>query len=83
MTLAIDQDISVELDSNRTLWLTEISRQTFYDQGLESLESDDGLFIALEDITNGTFEVLAKAASATTGAHLLHLLAAQLHPRAV
>ncbi|HEX7851000.1 MAG TPA: hypothetical protein VF485_14820 [Sphingomonas sp.] len=83
MTLAIDQDISVQLDASRTLWLTEISRQTFHDQGLESLESDDGLFIALEDITNGTFEVLAKAASARTGFDLLNLLAFQMRTRAV
>lgn len=83
MTLAIDQDISVQLDANRTLWLTEISRQTFCDQGLESLESDDGLFLALEDITAGTFQVLAKVASATTGIDLLNLMAPQLKIRSV
>lgn len=81
MTFAIDEDISVQIDAARTLWLTEISRRTFDNQGLESLESDDGLFIALEDITHGTFEVLAKAASASTGLHLLQILATNLRPR--
>jgi hypothetical protein len=60
------------------LWLTEISRRTFCDQGLDSLESDDGLFIALEDLAGGTFEVLAKVASPRCGFDLLSLFASQL-----
>ena len=83
MTFAIDQDHSVQIDASRTLWLTEISRHTFQDQGLEGLESDDGLFIALEDTTNGTFVVLAKAASSTMGLNLMQLVASQYRPRAI
>ena len=83
MTLAIEQDISVQLDANRTLWLTEISRKTFQEQSLESLESDSGLFIALEDIALGTFDVLAKVASPQLGQSLLDILAFRLVPRVV
>jgi hypothetical protein len=83
MTLAIDDDLSVQVDDNRTLWLTEISRETFCDQGLESLESDSGLFVVLEDIKKGTFDILAKAASPSTGAELLNLFAFALGPRIV
>jgi hypothetical protein len=75
MTLAIDQDLSVNIDNCRTLWLTEISRFTFRDQGLESLESDGGLFVVLEDTSSGAFDILAKAASPATGARLLTLFA--------
>lgn len=83
MISAIDDDLSVNLDSSRTLWLTEISRQTFCDQALESLESDSGLFVVLEDTTTGAFEVLAKAASPTMGQLLLNLFAARLGPQVV
>jgi hypothetical protein len=83
MTLDIDNDLSVKLDSSRTLWLTEISRQTFTDQGLESLESDDGLFIVLEDTMNSSFDILAKAASPACGIELLNLFAFRTRPRAV
>ena len=83
MTSAIDDDLSVEVDDARTLWLTEISRKTFSDQGLESLESDNGLFVVLEDTINGTFNILAKAASPTSGAELLNLFASTLRPRVV
>lgn len=83
MTLAIDSDLSVRVDDSRTLWLTEISRKTFRDQGLESLESDSGLFIALEDTTRGSFDILAKAASPITGAELLNLFASLIGPRLV
>jgi hypothetical protein len=81
MTLAIGQDLSVPIDACRTLWLTEVSRTTFYDQGLESLESDDGLFVVLEDTSSGAFSILAKAASPATGAKLLALFATLLGPR--
>jgi hypothetical protein len=83
MTVAIDDDLSVRVDDHRTLWLTEVSRQTFTDQGLESLESDDGLFVVLEDITKGSFDILAKAASPGTGAALLDIIALSLRPRLV
>jgi hypothetical protein len=82
-TFAIDNDLSVQVDDHRTLWLTEISRQTFTDQGLESLESDDGLFVVLEDITKGTFDILAKAASPAMGARLLDLISYSLRPRLI
>ncbi len=83
MISAIDDDLSVELDANRTLWLTEISRTTFQDQGLSDLESDDGLFIVLEDIGRGSFDILAKVASAHTGAILLNLFAGKMMLHAI
>lgn len=83
MTLDMEEDLSVRLDASRTLWLTEISRQTFASQGLESLESDDGLFLVLEDTINGSFNILAKAASPALGAELLNLFSVSLRPRAV
>jgi len=83
MIAAMDEDLSVDLDSSRTLWLTEISRQTFFDQSLESLESDCGLFVVLEDTTTGAFEVLAKAASPMMGQLLLELFASRMGPRTV
>ena len=82
MTLDIEDDLSVRLDASRTLWLTEISRHTFASQGLESLESDDGLFLVLEDTIRGTFDILAKAASPALGAELLGLFYSSLRPRA-
>ncbi len=60
-------DLSIRLDNCRTLWLTEISRKTFEDQDLDQLESDGGLFVVLEDHSEGRFEVLAKAASIWAG----------------
>ena len=83
MTFAIDDDLSVKVDACRTLWLTEISRRTFDDQALESLESDCGLFVVLEDTASGSFDILAKAASPMTGAALMGLIAASLGPRSV
>lgn len=83
MTFAMDDDLSVKVDACRTLWLTEISRRTFDDQALESLESDSGLFVVLEDTASGSFDILAKAASPTTGAALLNIVASSLGPRAV
>jgi hypothetical protein len=77
MISAIDQDISVSLDDGRTLWLTEISRRTFCDQDLESLESDSGLFVVLEDIATGSFDILAKVASVAAGHALMTLFAAR------
>jgi len=71
-------DLAVRLDNRRTLWLTEISRRTFEDQGLDDLESDGGVFVVLEDSSAGSFEVLAKAASAWTGRVLLELFANSL-----
>lgn len=82
MISAMENDLSVELDASRTLWLTEISRHTFEDQGLSDLESDSGLFIVLEDLARGSFDILAKVASAQSGAVLLSLFAGRsgLHP---
>jgi hypothetical protein len=71
----MDQDLSVPLDNHRTLWLTEISRVTFDDQALDDLGGDGGLFVVLEDSAEGTFEILAKAASIWAGEALLDLFA--------
>ena len=67
-------EFSVALDENRTVYLTEISRRTFEEQALLDLDSDGGIFIALEDTTKGTFEVLAKVASSSAGEQLVRLL---------
>lgn len=77
----MDQDLSIQLDNHRTLWLTEISRYTFDSQALDDVGSDGGLFVVLEDCALGTFEVLAKAASACAGQSLLQMIAAAARPR--
>lgn len=71
-----DNDLSVRIDNQKTLWLTEVSRKTFDDQGIEDLESDGGLFIVLEDEADGRFEIIAKAASFLAGESLLQLIGA-------
>jgi hypothetical protein len=63
------------------LWLTEISRATFEDQALDELGGDGGVFIVLEDVTEGKFEVLAKATSVWAGEALLDLFARSLPPK--
>jgi hypothetical protein len=73
----MDEDLSVAIDNHRTLWLTEISRVTFEDQAIDTLGGDEGLFVVLEDCAEGTFEVLAKAASTWAGQSLLNLFAAK------
>jgi len=78
----MDQDLSVSIDNHRTLWLTEISRATFEDQALDELGSDGGVFVVLEDCSEGSFEVLAKAASKWAGVSLLTLYAQSMAPRA-
>lgn len=71
----MDEDLSIEIDNHRTLWLTEISRATYEDQALDNLGGDGGVFVVLEDSAEGTFEVLAKAASMWAGESLLALYA--------
>jgi len=71
----MDEDLSIQIDNQRTLWLTEISRMTYEDQALDELGGDGGLFIVLENCATGTFEVLAKAASMWAGESLLDLYA--------
>jgi hypothetical protein len=75
----MDEDLSIQIDNHRTLWLTEISRATYEDQALDNLGGDGGVFVVLEDVTEGTFEVLAKAASIWAGESLLHLYARLIH----
>lgn len=74
----MDEDLSVSLDNHRVLWLTEISRATFDDQALDELGGDGGVFVVLEDVQEGKFEVLAKAASIWAGEALLELFARSL-----
>lgn len=71
----MDEDLSVAIDNQKTLWLTEISRVTFEDQALDDLGGDGGVFVVLEDSAEGTFEVLAKATSIWSGESLLNLFA--------
>jgi hypothetical protein len=79
----MEEDLSVSLDNHRTLWLTEISRATFDDQALDELGGDGGVFVVLENCAEGTFEVLAKAASIWDGESLLNLFARSLSKRPV
>lgn len=74
----MDEDLSVQIDNHKTLWLTEISRVTYDDQALDDLGGDGGVFVVLEDCAEGTFEVLAKAASIWAGAALFDLFARSL-----
>jgi hypothetical protein len=74
----MDEDLSISLDNHRTLWLTEISRVTYEDQALGELGGDGGVFVVLENLADGTFEVLAKAASVWAGEALLDLIARAL-----
>lgn len=71
----MDEDLSVAIDNHKTLWLTEISRVTFEDQALDDLGGDGGVFVVLEDVAEGTFEVLAKATSIWAGESLLNIIA--------
>jgi hypothetical protein len=75
----MDEDLSIQLDNSRTLWLTEISRVTYEDQALDELGGDGGVFVVLEDCAEGTFEVLAKAASIWAGESLFQLFARALN----
>ncbi|BDV35822.1 hypothetical protein [Methylocystis iwaonis] len=77
----MDQDLSITIDNHRTLWLTEISRETFEDQALDDLGGDGGVFVVLEDCSEGSFEVLAKAASKWAGESLLTLFARSMQHR--
>jgi hypothetical protein len=67
--VAMDEDLSIQIDNQRTLWLTEISQVTYEDQ------AHGGVFVVLEDAADGTFEVLGKAASIWAGQFLLALYA--------
>jgi hypothetical protein len=71
----MDEDLSVSIDNHKTLWLTEISRVTYDDQALDDLGGDGGVFVVLEDVAEGTFEVLAKATSIWAGESLLNIIA--------
>jgi hypothetical protein len=72
------EDLSIRIDSQRTLWLMEIARKTFEDHRLEDLESDSGLFLILEDSRENRFQVLAKAASFNAGRSMLELFASSM-----
>jgi hypothetical protein len=74
----MEEELSVSIDNNRTLWLTEISRETFESQDLHELGSDNGLFFAIENCVEGTFDVVAKAAPGSASRALLQLVAQAL-----
>lgn len=71
----MEDDLSVAIDNHRTLWLTEISRTTFDEQALDELGSDGGVFVVLEDCSEGRFDVLAKVASVWAGQALMEIMA--------
>lgn len=79
----METGFSIALDEHRTLYLTEISRRTFEEQALLDLDSDGGLFVAIEDTLKGSFDVLAKVASFAAGEQLMLLLSRWGRPTAV
>lgn len=84
MGFSMEDEFSVQIDDHRNLLLTEISRRTFVEQSLGELESDYGLFVVLEDTVAGTFNVLAKVASAAAGRHMIEMFTrASAAPRAI
>lgn len=77
----MEEELSISIDNHRTLLLTEISRETFESQALHELGTDNGLFLCLEDCAEGTFDVVAKAASGFAGQRLLQALSQALIAR--
>ena len=77
----MEEELSVSIDNHRTLWLTEISRETFESQALHELGTDNGLFLCIEDCAEGTFDVVAKAASGLAGHRLFQALSRALTTR--
>lgn len=65
----------IPVGTTHRVWLREISEQTFDDQGLDSLGSDFGLFVAIENIADGTLTVLGKAPDQQRGETLIALVA--------
>lgn len=55
--------------------MREISDITFDDQQLYDLGSDFGLFVAIENLTEGTLSVIAKAPDFERGHALMRLVA--------
>jgi hypothetical protein len=74
----MDDGLSVPVDNQRTLWLTEISRSTYESQDLHELGSDNGLFVVLEDCSEGTYDVLAKVVSIFAGQTLMEMMLRKL-----
>lgn len=67
--------------NHHRVWLREISDSTFADQQLEDLGSDFGLFIAIENLLDGTMAILAKAPDFDRGRALMTLVAEGLAKR--
>jgi hypothetical protein len=67
--------------NDHRVWLREISDVTFDDQQLDDLGSDFGLFIAIENLTEGTLSVIAKAPDFDRGRALMALVAEGLATR--
>lgn len=72
----MELDHCIRIDEERRLWLMEISRQTFEDQAVDDLESDDGLFLVLE--SGRQLEILAKAASFAAGQAMMTLFSSRM-----
>ncbi len=68
----------VPVGTTHRVWLREISEELLIEQGLEDLGSDFGLFVAVEDMRDGTMQVLCKAADELRGSALVNLIAAGL-----
>jgi hypothetical protein len=67
--------------NDHRVWLREISEATFSDQQLEDLGSDFGLFVAIENLSDGTLSVIAKAPDFDRGRALMALVAEGLATR--
>jgi hypothetical protein len=75
------QSLYLPVGNHHRVWLREISEATFSDQQLEDLGSDYGLFVAIENLTDGTLSVIGKAPDFDRGQTLMNLVAEGLATR--
>jgi len=69
------RSLYLPVGNNHRVWLREISEATFSDQQLDDLGSDFGLFIAIENLADGTLSVIGKAPDFDRGRALMSLVA--------
>lgn len=75
------RSLYLPVGNNHRVWLREISEATFSDQRLEDLGSDFGLFVAIENLADGTLSVIGKAPDVDRGRALMSLVAEGLATR--
>lgn len=74
----VEDDLYLPVGNGHRVWLREISEETFDEQKLHGLDNDCGLFLAIEDLEDGSMSVVAKAPDAEIGRTLLQLVASGL-----